>query len=381
MRKMMGCLLTALMLLGMTAAAAESTCEPLTLQELDAWADGLCEAAQGEEGTVYEDEGETAYDYSFGTLYYEDDTLTAVVLTDMESEDLRGIRVGMPVSYVLTAYGSENEELAGSHEAAVAYLYLSDDAPLTGSAGLVSRDGQRIQTIQYMAFEKTDAGCRAEGVLYTVEEGLVSAIRVYGLNTELAETELDAQIEALLQVHACADYAQVRTSRNGDDLTMFGPEDLCFGGCEWIQLTPETAENAWGRSLEDIWLEDEDGYIRMVQFADCGLTLLYDAEKKNGRLISIEALTDTFEGPRAVRLGDSLTDVLYRFRHGDGEFSGLSEMLYGTEGQAPYGMAQYAADGSATVRYAAPLTDGRTVVLMISFEQLTAREIMIYMDE
>ena len=380
MRKWMGCLLAAMMIFG--SAAAESIQRgPLTLEELDDWGATLYELAQGEDPELSEDEDGPAYVYSFGTLYFDGDTLTSAVLTDMGAEDLRGIQVGMPAAYAVDAYGSENEELYGTRDAAVAYLYLSDDEPLNGSAGLVSRDGQRIQTIQHMVFAETDAGFRSAGVLYTVEEDLVAAIRLYGLNELRTADEIDEQIAALLAVSASTDYAQVLSSYTGDDLTMFGTADLTFAGCELSELTPEKAADTLGTILEDIWLEDGEGYIRMVQFADCELTMVYDADRQNGRLMTIEALTDSFEGPRAVRLGDSLTSVLTRFRHGDGELNGLSEVFYGTVGQAPYGAADYAADGSATLRYAASLDDGRTAVLMVRFEQVTAREILIYVEE
>ena len=86
---------------------------------------------------------------------------------------------------------------------------------------------------------------------------------------------------------------------------------------------------------------------------------------------------EDLEGPRALRVGDSLNMAMQRFRSGEGELDGLYEVLYGTVGEGSWGDADYGDDASVTLRYGLTLDDGRDVLLMVLFEMYTLTEINI----
>ena len=88
-------------------------------------------------------------------------------------------------------------------------------------------------------------------------------------------------------------------------------------------------------------------------------------------------LSDDLEGPRGVRLGDALYEDLNRFRHGENETDGATELLYGTAGTAPYGFADYAGENGMCLTYATLLSDGRTITLILQYENAVLKEIVL----
>ena len=129
-------------------------------------------------------------------------------------------------------------------------------------------------------------------------------------------------------------------------------------------------------------MEDDDGsYLRTMDFAQCSLLYTYDSQKQNPSLEMLTIDEDGLEGPRCVRVGDTLSSVISRFYNGDGEFDGESrEILYGDGETAPYGLAEYGTDADAGLWYAVQVEDGRTVVLSISFEQMYVSDVTLYFD-
>lgn len=402
MLKKLLCLLTALAVLLMTVPvlAVDNGPDPLTMAELTDWAAALRAMTAGiqplndpHDADALTEDG-YAFVYSFGILYFDapeltdDATLLGGVLYDTdfldEEHSLRTTGIGLSAQAILDAFYNENPTLDGSREQAV--LYLTDDLALGGSMGMVLRDGQRIQAISYELLEPlsydTAPLYASAGVIYTLDEGYVSAIRLYGLDSACTQEEAANTLAAAGAARAVTGYTQVPTSFTGDDLTMFGPADMAFSGIDLSTVTPESASQVLGVMLEDIWNDNDGGYIRTVDFASCQMTFTYDADRQNSRLMLLDVTEDAgFEGPRAVRVGDTLSSVVSRFRSGDGSFDGTTEVLYGDPASAPFAVAQYGSAGSAILRYAAPMTDGRTVVLMITFEQLTATEMMIYFND
>ena len=93
--------------------------------------------------------------------------------------------------------------------------------------------------------------------------------------------------------------------------------------------------------------------------------------------------SDSLEGPRAVRVGDTLHSVLNRIRHGEGGLSadGTTEVLYGAEGSDTFGLAQYGADASAVLRYGLKTSGGQNVVMYLYFHQLRLNDILLYIND
>ncbi len=392
MKKML-CVLLALLLCPMLALAEESVAEPLSYQELVSWAEGYL--ARAKESTPLNDPADALtpdgyeFVYDFATLYADtpdmsnDTALNAVVLTiDMENGP-RSVNVDNAMSVVLDAYYNENAMLEGTKEAAV--LYTMDLMPASAAWGQVLRDGQRVQTIQYGVHEQLATGGEGytdAGIIYTMLENRVTAVRVYGLNSRITLQQVNDLMYDMSNLAKETAYAQVPFSYNGLELTDFALEDLIVSGLDFLALTPETAAQVLGQPDSDTWMEDgENGYTRMQVYDGFEVTYTYDKNKENCQVYMLLITKDGLEGPRGVRCGDTFASVYNRFRNGMGEYGDDGvEMLYGENGVGSYGKATYGTDASARLRYAFELSDGRDVVLQMDFTVMELSEIILFVE-
>ena len=392
MKKML-CVLLALLLCPMLALAEESVAEPLSYQELVSWAEGYL--ARAKESTPLNDPANALtpdgyeFVYDFATLYADtpdmsnDTALNAVVLTiDMENGP-RSVNVDNAMSVVLDAYYNENAMLEGTKEAAV--LYTMDLMPASAAWGQVLRDGQRVQTIQYGVHEQLATGGEGytdAGIIYTMLENRVTAVRVYGLNSRITLQQVNDLMYDMSNLAKETAYAQVPFSYNGLELTDFALEDLIVSGLDFLALTPETAAQVLGQPDSDTWMEDgENGYTRMQVYDGFEVTYTYDKNKENCQVYMLLITKDGLEGPRGVRCGDTFASVYNRFRNGMGEYGDDGvEMLYGENGVGSYGKATYGTDASARLRYAFELSDGRDVVLQMDFTVMELSEIILFVE-
>lgn len=398
MLKRLFCLFASLILLTSCAPALaqDASAGALTWSELNAWAESYKTRALSAQpmNNPSDPEANTedgyAFVYEFATLYMDrpemtqDSVLRAIVITSSDELGPRDTRIDLLSSEVLAAFYNENADLMG--ERSFAALYLSDTMPSGAAWGWVQRDGQRIMTIQYAVHEQLTTGGDGytdAGLVYTIQDNLVAAIRAYGLDSRINEEQVRANLDAVQQVCDETSYAQVPTSLTGKDLEKFDRDDLVFSGMDFLSLTPEEAESKMGACREDTWMQDDTGeYLRTMEFPACSMTFVYDAQKRSPYLDMMTIDMDGLEGPRAVRIGDSVSSVLSRFYYGDGIYddkTGL-ETLYGTAGKAPYGLAEYGTDASATLRYALRLDDGRTVMLYLGFTEMYLSEVNLYFD-
>lgn len=395
MKKCVALFLALMMVLSLTTAVAESDADALDYDELMNWAEGFKTRALAAGAPLNDPTEEAAYTedgyafvYDFATLYMDrpemtaDSVLQAVVVYSPEEQGPRGTGVDQLSSEVLNAFYNENDDLQG--DSSFAALYVSDTMPAGALWGWVQRDGQRIETIQYAVHEQLSSGGDGYtdcGLVYTLSDNLVAAIRAYGLNETISADEVRSNLDAVQEVSEKTEYAQVPTSINGSELEMFDRDDLIFSGLDFLSLTPEEAVARLGAAQEDDWMEDEGAYLRSMEFASCTMTFSYDAQKQNPTLEMLSIDMDGLEGPRCVRIGDTLSSVISRFRNGEGDYDGVSrEVLYGDGENAPYGLAEYGDDATAGLWYAAKLEDGRTVVLSMSFEQMYLSDITLYVD-
>ena len=395
MKKCVALFLALMMALSLTTAVAESDADALDYDELMDWAEGFKTRALAAGAPLNDPTEEAAYTedgyafvYDFATLYMDrpemtaDSVLQAVVVYSPEEQGPRGTGVDQLSSEVLNAFYNENNDLQG--DSSFAALYVSDTMPAGALWGWVQRDGQRIETIQYAVHEQLSSGGDGYtdcGLVYTLSDNLVAAIRAYGLNETISADEVRSNLDAVQEVSEKTEYAQVPMSINGSELEMFDRDDLIFSGLDFLSLTPEEAEARLGAAQEDDWMEDEGAYLRSMEFASCTMTFSYDAQKQNPTLEMLSIDMDGLEGPRCVRIGDTLSSVISRFRNGEGDYDGVSrEVLYGDGENAPYGLAEYGDDATAGLWYATKLEDGRTVVLSMSFEQMYLSDITLYVD-
>lgn len=393
MLKRMLCLLfvCAMLTIILPAAAEESSADILTLEELQLWAEELqtlALAAQplNDPTAAYTEDG-YAFVYDFATLYMDRPEMTAdsvvhalVVYTD-ETPGLRGVNVDDPAQLVLAAYYSENPDLVGTRSEAA--LYAIDLLPACVYLGTVHRDGQRIQVIDYAVYEQAAVGdgYTNAGVTYTVQDNNVTAIRVYGLHDRIADEDAAAAMARAKGLASQASYSQVFTSYIGSELEPFDDEDVIFSGLDFASLTPEEAVAVLGQPLEDVWLEDDGAYMRKLEFAACETLFLYDANKENGRVVNMTIRTDGLEGPRSVRVGDTVASVVNRFRNGEGAYDGAAELLYGSEESGRFGIAEYRADASTLLRYGTITEAGTPVVMYLFFDHMYLQEILLMVNQ
>ena len=329
-----------------------------------------------------------AFEYSFGTIYADspamsiDTQLLSIVLTSAEEQGPRDIQVGDELSIVLEANYSENPSLRGSRESAV--LYVLDLLPESMRWGEVKRDGQRVQTVEYAVHERVETdgeGYTDTGVIFTMEDNIVSAIRVYGLSARTTEAEISTVRDNLRFDALFDDYVQVPSSYNGADLPMFDGTDLQFSGIDFMSLAPESAADVLGDVIDDVWVENgTDGYVRTMTFAACDITFLYDAQKQNPQVEMLLIAADGMEGPRASRIGDTFAQVYNRFRNDNTAIDeNDTEHLYGDEESGQYGVVEYTVDGTV-MRFGLVLDDGVRVVLRLEFTASVLSEIMVYIE-
>ena len=387
-------LLTALLLavLPICALAEESEADTLLLSEVTEWAERYkeralsCEPLNDPKASLTEDG--YAFIYDFATLYAdkavmkEDTVISAVVVTSPEEEGPRGVKVDDTLSVATAAFYNENDLLLGSRDSAL--LYLIDLLPESLQWAEIQRDGQRVQTIQYAVHDQQSTGGDGytdAGLILTMQDGTVSAIRVYGLDSRISFDEV-YEVRSRMRAAAMADdYQQVPFSYDGASLAKFSGEDLVFSGMEFTTLTPEYAAMILGEPLSDAWVQDGETTIRTMTFADCELTFLEGADGK-AEIYMFLLTSGGVEGPRAVRVGDTFSEVFNRFRNGEGAFDGVSrEVLYGSEESGEFGMAEYGSDASVNLRYGLVLEEGERVVLHMTFTEMVLSEVMLYMAE
>ena len=381
------CLTVALMQMIAGAYAADSGADPLSYEELCAWTDSLKVLAADQEvlndPTAEEalSEDGYAYVYDFGTLYYDrpdgspERILWAAVLYDEEVAGPRGLNTYSPASQLLEAFYLENESLSGRRDSAI--LYLADDLPEGFWWGRVQRDGQRLEAVQYAVHELVQDEIYTDaGLVFTIQDGTVAAIRVYGLDDFVLLGDLQAE-ERLLQIeYASTEYTAVPSGADGLDLTVLTAEDLTIGGLDFLSATPEQAAALFGEPEADTSVPDGEGTLRTLTFAECELTFATDAE---GRTVLAQAVItgDELEGPRGFRRGDTFSSCLRRVRNGEGTFDGEREMLYGTEGEAPWGLAEYGVT-NYTLHFAVDAGNGETVMVLVEFELLELTELSVF---
>lgn len=330
------------------------------------------EEARSEDGYVYV--------YDFATLTAEKPTLDtstgirSIQLSDDSMSGPREIGLDSDAEAVLSAFASDNPTLDGTRERAL--IYLRGTAEAGFRFGHVIRDGQRIQVIEYgEVYPGEIGGFGYDSLLYTLTDGLVTEIRAYRQKSGYDAAQALSLYEELEAAGRGSGYTRVASSRNGLELTAFGEEDLIFQGLDFLRAQPGDLPGM----PEDVLMDNEDGsWLRLVDGDGYSAVFLCNQDGKNAELNSFTILSDTAEGPRGVRLGDLFHEDFTRFRNGENETDGVREVLYGTEGVPPYGIAEYADGDGMTLRYVAAVGDGQAVELYLHYVDNTLNEIIVH---
>ena len=388
MFKKIMCLLTVICLGLCAIASAEGGPEAVTAAELETLLatvreqtasaellnDPADDAARSEDGIHFQ--------YEIAEFYAGGDQLTAetpvnvLLFQDSEGEVFRGTGIDTQWIDLLAAFPLDNPELEGTKEQAV--LYLKEKADGGFLYGTVFRDGQRLTAAEYGEMIKDGDEYRDVSVTYAMMNGLVTSIRIDGLNPA-AKTEAAQAEETLAELKALSDtreYRQVKTSRVGSELTPFGADDLTFNGITYTKLTPDTLPG----NAEQEKIDNEDG-TWLIRCDGDGWEAVFscDSNEENAVILSFTILDPDTEGPRCVRLGDTMSDDYCRFRSEGNEMTdGMTELLYGSEESQEYGLASFDySDGEAFLRYVTE-ADGLRVELLLKYEQNLLTEIILH---
>ncbi len=388
MMKKILCLLAALLLCAVfPAAAEESAPQPVTAAELSALLetvrtkalaaaplnDPASESAQSEDGTLFR--YEVAQIYAEGTQLTAETPVNALVFDDGEGPLFRGTGIDCLTADVLAAYPLENETLAGTREETV--LYLHDTADSGFVYGTILRDGQRVTAIEYGEVLPEGEQFRRAAITYTLINGLVTSIRIDGLNPAAGLLDVSHAGELHDELAGLAghdEYRTVKTSRNGQDLTPFNEDDLLFDGFSYTTLKPIDLPG----SPESELIDNEDGTWLLRCDGD-GYEAVFscDAQGENAEILSFTILDEEIEGPRSVRLGDLFSEDFTRFLSNEnGVAEDLTEMLYGTEDTVPRGTACYDMD-DMSLRYVTETSAGLQVELLLKYENNILTEIIL----
>ena len=379
--KKLFCLLLSLAMLLSSAALAEDVPvdenAAVTREEIELYLNSMGQAAlTGENVEVVPLEQGGAQVYLDETvLVIADESLTesSAILSAYPGDnqaDLRGLFLGSTPNEVLGAYPNDNPTLNGSYYDAA--LFIAGEKPEV-CAGYVLRDGQQIYLIAYDVFTWQADGVSVSSVSYVLENGCVTSIRVAVDNEMLEEAEALEAIQDIAEMQEISEYFAYPVSvDNGETLAPFEREDLALRASasdvlDFLDLTAEGLTAVLGPAPVEEWTEDSDGsFLRTLQWEGITVLLRYNAQKQFTAVDSVTINDVNVDGPRGVRVGDSLDSVLFRFRHAEIFNSDDTILLYGDGQTPPYGVLAYSPE-NAELSYALSLGDGRAVAWYMTF--------------
>lgn len=379
MKKWLSVLLIAVLCVSFTAAFGEETeaTAPVTAEAIRNTIKEFRQTALKSEclsSVPSEDtENDTSWilEYPFGTLnastekLAEDSVIYDLRITAQDQLVLPGMTVGMTVGNLLNNYRNDNAGLAGDYYGSLIYL---DGDPETGfSAAFLSREGQRNAYIHYQTVTPNGKMFDNASIFCFIGGGVIDAIELYAADSAFSPEDA-VNAYAIMAAYADKDeYVAVTNDYNdGSALEPFSAEDLLFSGIDFLNATSADLPNI----LDDSYIDNGDGtYLHKVVGEGYNAIFAADESLKDQCIDTLTIVGDNLEGPRNVRIGDSLIDNQTRFRYDETDFDydTMSQMLYGTRNTAPYGIAQYQTDGSAALTYATPAEDGMTVLLQLEY--------------
>ena len=370
-------------ILGCRSFAAAKT-QPITKAELTKFAARIREMAMRDEIQNDADSEDARTEdgillqYEFGEIYADrtkmeaETKISAAIIMDDEPKGPRGITISMDVNDVMAAIPNGNPEMDGTYEQAL--LYLEGEPEGEYLYGLVERDGQRISAIAY-GWADSREGKRIEMVLQISGDG-INAIRIEGMDGRINTGDLAETYAEMTATGARKAYRRVARSLDGSELEEFQEADLDFSALSYQTAQPENM----GEYVEDLLIDNDDGtWLRRIDGDGFSAVFTCDRNGRNANLISYTILSDELEGPRCVRLGDFFHEDYQRFRSGSGELdeTGTTELLYGTPGEAPYGMAEYKGN-EMILRYVTKTMSGDEIELLMRYEETVLTEIILH---
>ncbi len=367
MKRLTALLMALLLLLGAFALAEEAP-GPLTLAEIEAFNAAILARGVKDDLTVrqlgdaYIAQG-VGYELTIASEDLSEDTVVlgaAVSLDAALDETLagpRGIMVENTAEELLGKFANDNPYLAGNRDSAV--LYIAGQLPAAVYTGVVVRDGQSLNLVEYTVYHQVDGGVSRAGMQYTITEGKVRAIRSFMAEDALSQ---EAAQEALNSLAALQEENSVVTNA-GDIGTPLAREDMAIGGLDFFDLTPETAKAILGEPEHEENADSAGGSLLTVQWPGVEAVFSLDESGKARRVERITVNDGQLEGPRGLRLGQNLAQVISLFAHGV-DLPVEGGPLYGQGQTPPYG--SMVVGGEYTSLYYVIEADGGSAGLVLT---------------
>ena len=328
--------------------------EPLEAEEVRAFCERALAYALTLEPVEAEDIGSGFYSFVFDgvalvctgdTLTEDSDVVYAEVYGGEETLcDARGIVPGSLFEDALAAYPLDNPGLTGAYDEAA--LYISGVLPDPVRCGILARDGSRPAAIQHSLYTVDGDAAEVWSVGFLFEDGAVDSVYA-GVQADTADgvRECVAQASALQENRAYSAY-------RAEEPEPLAREDLLFvnrgGRLDFVGAGEDALTALLGSPEADTWEQEDGAYLRTLEWEGVTAALRYDAQKQNGRLVSLLVYGDALEGPRGLHMNDTIESALDRF----------PEMA---EGDLAVG------EQSVTAAFTASLEDGGAVALTLDF--------------
>lgn len=270
----------------------------------------------------------------------------------------RDSKPGMSVETLMALFPNDNAFLAGRRDSAV--LYMDGQLPAAVSAGFILRDGQVMQQVEYDVYHQAGEGVVRTGIQYTVEENFVTALRSFVAREAMGQQEAAEELQKLAALQEEHSYLAYTDTLEGK----LSREDMVLNGLDFFDTDYQAAQLALGEPANEERHQDGDREIISCQWP--GLEAVFTLKDGVSRMARLSVKEGSFEGPRGLRLGDTLAQALSRFPH-NGVLGESGGALYGdAENQVPpYGLMQIYED--STLLYYAIEAGGGTAGLVLTF--------------
>lgn len=350
-------LVIALLLLAVSLSAAAQEAAPaeeagpLTLAELELFNQSLLERAINDKLETFQ--AEDGYYLAKGDMYE-----VQLASPDLSSDSLvlsgalvhygsrnqvlegpRGSRTEMNLPDLLALFANDNPYLTGTREVAV--LYIRGVLPAAVQTGIVLREGQSVLLVEYNVYYQAGEGVSRAGIQYTIENDLVTAARSFVSQQTLSQQDAQAEIDKLLSLQEAGEY-RAYVSQGG---TPLGREDLVLAGVDFLDVSPQSIKDSMGEPEVEEKADNTGGGVIITQQWP-GLEAVFQQNGDKVRAYRLTVSDLPFEGPRGIKVGDTLAQVISRFEHG-AELPSIGGTLYGdAENQnPPYGLMITGMDG------------------------------------
>lgn len=359
------------------AVFSQEAAEPIRLAEVEQFNQSLLEMAMAEQLSPFSaDDGYLVRGNGYELLLAGEDVsadslVLSAALTDLPHSDEqaqatqapvspRGVMPGMVVEDLLALYPNDNPSLAGTTDRAV--LYITGELPAAVSVGFLLRDGRSPQSIEQLVYYQAGDGVMRAGLQYTLDMGIVTAIRSFTSREALSQQQAAEELANLRDLQEQNQYIAL-----GDrDGSRFAREDLELAGLDFLDAQLGTLDSVLGEAANQESVDNSDGSTLIISQWPGFESVFVRREGAPDRAQRLTVNGGAFEGPRGLRLGDPLAQAVSRFEHA-GEVGAAGGTLYGQAEQQvpPYGLM--VVNPESTLLYYAIDTQAGKAALILEF--------------